>query len=670
MTEARGTVHTEVNRSRPADWLADGGLAAKLDHGIGAARDHLLSLQYPEGYWWGELEANCSIQAEYLLLTHFLDVPDPVRWRKIVAYLKHKQAKDGGWPIWHGGPSGLSFTVECYFAMKLAGVDPDDPAMAKAREFILSRGGVPATRVFTKMWLALFGQWDWGGTPMIPAEVMLLPNWFPINIYEFASWARGTIVACIVLLNVRPICPIPESARIDELYPEGRDSTKYSYGKDGPALSWNGFFKAVDQLLNVAERFPVKPLRNIALRKAEEWIVERQEADGSWAGIQPPWVYSLMALKALGYSSDHPVIKKGLEGFEGFARESDDMFRTDPCISPVWDTCLAMLALQDAGLPRDHPALAGAAEWLLREQVLDHWGDWQVKRPGVEPGGWAFEFSNEIYPDVDDTAMVLIALHKMGWDDDPRMQRALSRGANWMEAMQSKNGGWGSFDADNTRRFVTQIPFCDFGEVLDSPTEDVSAHAVEAMGRMGNHRDRKSVRRGIEYLKQTQEPDGSWWGRWGVNYIYGLGCVLPALKWIGEDLSQPYVRKAVRWLEEHQQPDGGWGESVETYIDPSLRGAGPSTASQTGWALLALVAAGEAHGEAAYRGVAYLLQTQQKDGSWDEPYFTGTGFPGDFMINYHLYRDYWPLMALGQYRTAIRQASLASGGDDDQETPI
>ena len=634
--------------------------AQKLDSAIDRAVGRLFDLQYDDGYWWGELEANCAIHAEYLLLTHFMDVPDPERWRKVVNYLKSMQLDDGGWPIWYSGPSDLSIAVECYFAMKLAGEPPDDPAMTKAREFILAQGGVPNTRVFTKMWLALFGQWEWAATPVLPVEIMHLPSWFPLNIYEFASWARGTIVACTILLTEKPVCPVPESARIDELYPNGRENTEYTFGKKGKRLGLESFFRAVDHVLRLLDRRPFRkvrqPFRVSALKKAEEWIIDRQEADGSWGGIQPPWVYSLMALRTMGYSNDHPVIKKGLKGFDGFARETEDTFRTEPCISPVWDTCLAMIALQDAGVLPDDPRLTKAAEWLLDAQILEHAGDWRVKRPELKPGGWAFEFANDAYPDIDDTAMVMIALHKMRQQDDPRMNLSLERSREWLEGMQSKNGGWGAFDVDNFKRWVSTIPFCDFGEVVDPPSEDVTAHVLEILGRMGYNTSRTSVTKGLDYLKQTQENDGSWWGRWGVNYIYGLGAVLPALQHIGEDMGQPYIRRALDWIMEHQHEDGGWGEGVESYIDPSLRGKGPSTKSQTAWALLGLIAGGRAKTESAKRGVDYLLRNQQEDGSWDEPEFTGTGFPRDFMINYHLYRYYWPLMALGQYRQAVRAA--------------
>ena len=634
--------------------------AEKLDSAIDRAVGRLFDLQYDDGYWWGELEANCAIHAEYLLLTHFMDVPDPERWRKVVNYLKSMQLDDGGWPIWYGGPSDLSIAVECYFAMKLAGEPPDDLAMTKAREFILAQGGVPNTRVFTKMWLALFGQWEWAATPVLPVEIMHLPSWFPLNIYEFASWARGTIVACTILLTEKPVCSVPESARIDDLYPNGRENTEYTFGKNGKRLGLESFFRVVDHVLRLLDRRPFRkvrqPFRVSALKKAEEWIIDRQEADGSWGGIQPPWVYSLMALRTMGYSNDHPVIKKGLKGFDGFARETEDTFRTEPCISPVWDTCLAMIALQDADVLPGDPRLTKAAEWLLDAQILEHAGDWRVKRPELKPGGWAFEFANDAYPDIDDTAMVMIALHKMRQQDDPRMNLALERSREWLEGMQSKNGGWGAFDVDNFKRWVSTIPFCDFGEVVDPPSEDVTAHVLEILGRMGYNTSRTSVTKGLDYLKETQENDGSWWGRWGVNYIYGLGAVLPALQHIGEDMGQPYIRRALDWIMEHQHEDGGWGEGVESYIDPSLRGKGPSTKSQTAWALLGLIAGGRAETESTKRGVDYLLRNQQEDGSWDEPEFTGTGFPRDFMINYHLYRYYWPLMALGQYRQAVRAA--------------
>ena len=626
-----------------------------LERTIAKAQKWLLRAQYPEGFWWGELESNVTITAEYLLLGHFLGIKDEARWRKIANYLLDQQREDGTWAIWFGGPGDLSTTIEAYFALKLAGVDPDRPEMERAREFILSQGGVPNARIFTKIWLALFGQWRWEDLPVMPPELMLLPSWFPFNIYEFASWARGTIVPLLIVLALRPTVPIPESAKLDELYPEPRQA-RYPIRRK-PGL-WGWFFWWVDWALRLLERSPSawtwKPLRQRAIKAAERWILAHQEADGSWGGIQPPWVYSLIALKALGYGLDHPVMRKGLEGFERFAIEEGDTWRVQSCVSPVWDTALSMIALLDSGLPPDHPALIKAGRWLLGKQVLHSGGDWQIKMKGTKclPGGWPFEFENDLYPDTDDTAVVMLALLRTELPQAEK-QRALERGLQWLLAMQSRCGGWGAFDKDNTKRFITQIPFADFGAVIDPPSVDVTAHVLELLGELGYDSSSKAVRRALSYIKREQEPDGSWFGRWGVNYIYGTGAVLPALAALGEDMSQPYIRQAVEWLFTHQNEDGGWGETPASYKDPSLRGQGPSTASQTAWALLALLAADETENRAVERGIAYLIRTQREDGSWDEPHFTGTGFPGDFMINYHLYRHYFPLMALGRYRRAL-----------------
>jgi len=630
--------------------------AERLDGAVGEAirrsQEYFLRTQHSDGYWWGELESNVCMAAEYLLLTHFMGTADDQRWRKIVSYLRSQQRLDGTWAIFYEGPPDINATVESYFALKLAGVSPDEPSMRKAREFVLSVGGVPRVRVFTKIWLALFGQWDWRGVPVLPPEMIFLPPWFPLNIYDFASWARATIVPMLIILNERTVCPVPDSARVDELYPAPRERTDYSLPKPA-GLNWKRFFHLLDGLLRRYERVAFKPLRRAAYRAAERWIVSHQEADGSWGGIQPPWVYSLMALKLRGYPLDHPVIQKGLAGFEGaFAVEDERIFNPQACLSPVWDTALAMIGLLDSGLPPDHPALVRAGRWLLREQILGG-GDWQVKAKGVEPGGWAFEFENDLYPDTDDAAEVLMALARTRLPDEKRQERALERGRRWLVAMQSKNGGWGSFDKDNTQQLANQIPFCDFGEVIDYPTEDVTAHIVEALSLQGEA-DSPAVRRAVDYLRAEQRGDGSWWGRWGVNHVYGTGAALPALKAAGEEMSAPYVRRAVRWLTKKQNEDGGWGESCESYSDPRLAGEGASTASQTAWALLALLAAGgggDAVAERAVeRGVSFLVERQEEDGQWEEPQFTGTGFPGDFYIKYHLYRNYWPLMALGRYR--------------------
>ena len=648
-----------------------------VDGAIGRAQEYLLSIQYPDGYWWGELESNPTMEAEYLLLTYFLEAVDQARWQKLTNYILSKQREDGSWGQYYGAPGDISTSVECYFALKLAGVQPGSPEMTRAREFILSKGGVPKVRTFTKIWLALFGQWDWKGTPAMPSELIFLPSWFPFNIYEFASWARATIVPMTIILTERPVRPVPEWARIDDLYPVPRERTDYSLPKAGRIWSWRRFFYSTDRLVRLYQKLPVKPGRQQAMRKAARWIVSHQEADGSWGGIQPPWVYSLIALKHLGYPLDHPVMKKGLEGFEGFAIEEGDTWRVQACLSPVWDTALVFIALRDSGVDPHHPAVQKSARWLLKEQILTG-GDWQVKNRKTPPGGWAFEFHNNLYPDVDDVTEVVMALNMAQLDpteDDARKQEAVDRGVRWLLSMQCRNGGWAAFDKDNDKTYIAKIPFADFGETLDPPSVDVTAHAVEMLGRLGYRKDFVPIKRAYRYMRDEQEPDGSWFGRWGVNYIYGTGAVLPALEAIGEDMGQPYIRKAVDWLVAHQNEDGGWGESCGSYVDPALRGRGASTASQTAWSILALLAASEVDSVTVSRGVRYLVETQRNDGSWDEPHFTGTGFPGygvgqrlqqlpqpgesgyqgrdmpaGFMINYHMYRNLWPTMALGRYR--------------------
>ena len=646
-----------------------------VEETIQRAQSYLLAQQYSEGYWWGELESNPTMEAEYILLTYFLDKVDRVRWGKLANFILSRQREDGSWGQYYQAPGDVSTSVECYFALKLAGVSVDREEMRKAREFILSCGGVAKVRVFTKIWLALFDQWDWKGTPAMPPELMLLPTWSPVNIYEFSSWARATIVPMLIILTHKPLKPVPDWAQIDELFPGGKEAADYSLPRPEGKLGWSQFFYRLDKLVRIYEAMPVKLMRGRATRKVARWIVSHQEADGSWAGIQPPWVYSLIALKHLGYPLDHPVMRKGLEGFEGFAIEEEDTCRVQACISPVWDTGLVVVALLDSGLAPDHPAVQQATRWLVSKQIHTG-GDWQVKNRGAAPSGWAFEFDNDTYPDLDDAAEVIIALSQASLPEGEEQSRrdAIDRGVRWLLSMQSKNGGWAAFDKDNTKSFLSKLPFTDFGETLDPPSADVTAHVIEMLGKLGYPRDVDSLRQAYKYLKDEQEPEGPWFGRWGVNYIYGTGAVLPALEVIGEDMGQPYIRRAVDWLLECQNPDGGWGEVCGSYVDSSLMGVGPSTASQTAWALMALISAGEWDHQATRAGVAYLARTQQEDGSWDEPHYTGTGFPGygvgrkpsqppqfneresrgvelpaGFMINYHMYRNCWPLMALGRY---------------------
>jgi squalene-hopene/tetraprenyl-beta-curcumene cyclase len=601
------------------------------------ARRHLRSLQHPDGWWKGELQTNVTMDAEDLLLREFLGIREREATTRSAVWIRSQQRPDGSWAIFDGGPGNLSATVEAYIALRLAGDRPEDEHMRAACAFVLDQGGIERVRVFTHIWLAMFGAWPWERVPSLPPEMMLLPRQVPLNVYDFACWARQTIVALSVVLAYRPQRPLPFS--IDELYGSDGWRPPTATNLSGKALL------ALDRVLAAYQRRPIPWLRRLALHRAEEWIIDRQEADGSWGGIQPPWVYSLIALHLRGYSFEHPIMRRGLAGLQTFTIDDDRGRRLEACQSPVWDTALAVLALRDAGEPPDDPALLRAADWLLGQQILAR-GDWALRRPGLRPGGWAFEFANVNYPDVDDTAEVALALASVAHPDPDRVQRALDRGITWLDGMQSSSGGWAAFDADNTRSLVRDLPFCDFGEVIDPPSADVTAHAVETLAMLGRGQD-EVTRRGVQWLLDNQDPDGSWFGRWGVNHIYGTGAAVPALRRAGLSADHDSIRRAVRWLEAHQNEDGGWGEDPRSYDDAAWVGRGPSTASQTAWALLALEAAGERFG-AVWRGVEWLVNTQQPDGSWDEPQFTGTGFPRDFYINYHLYRHVFPVMALGR----------------------
>ncbi|MGH3258569.1 MAG: squalene--hopene cyclase [Streptosporangiaceae bacterium] len=623
---------------------------------LARAREHALGLQHADGWWQGELETNVTMDAEDLLLRQFLGVSDAAATAAAARWIRSQQREDGTWANFYGGPADLSTTVEAYVALRLAGDEPTDPHLQRACVWILSQGGVEATRVFTRLWLALSGRWSWDDLPVIPPELIYLPAWFPLNIYDWGCWARQTIVALAVVQSFRPSRPLPFT--IDELKtggPHGRAprprrslDARPLPGPSSSADPWSYVFNALDQALHRYR--PVKSVRRAALRRCAEWIITRQERDGCWGGIQPPWVYSLMALSLLGYDLEHPLMARGLAGLDRFTITEDGpdgpIRRLEACQSPVWDTVLMMIGLADAGLPSDHPALVEAGEWVLSEEIRGP-ADWQVRRPALAPGGWAFEFDNDNYPDTDDAAEVVLALRRAALPP-AEAKPAIERGLRWLAGMQSKDGGWGAFDADNTRALVNKLPFCDFGAVIDPPSADVTAHIVEAFAAEGQA-DHPAVRRGVVWLLRAQEPDGSWFGRWGANYVYGTGAVVPALIAAGVRPSKPAIRRAVAWLEAHQNPDGGWGEDLRSYDDASQAGRGTSTASQTAWALLALLAAGEHDGAATEQGIRWLATTQRDDGTWDEPQYTGTGFPGDFYINYHLYRLAFPLSALGRY---------------------
>ncbi len=605
-----------------------------LDRAVG----RLLETQHDDGHWRSELETNVTMEAEDLLLRRFLDIEDDGATALTANWIRSKQGEDGGWAIFHGGPPELSATVEAYTALRLAGDPADAEHMLKAAALARDLGGIEASRVFTRIWLALFGEWSWDDLPALPPEVMLLPRWFPLNIYDFACWARQTIVPLTIVAAHRPQRAL--GFRVDELKTGRRVEEKLPLG------SWGGRLQRLDKALHLYERRPLRKLREHAMALGAEWILRRQEADGCWGGIQPPWVYSLMALHLLGYPMSHPVMQKGLAGLDGFTIVEGDFRRLEACQSPVWDSALALVALRDAGVPADHPAMVKAGAWLLDEEVRIR-GDWAVRRPDLEPGGWGFEYENDNYPDTDDTAEAVMALRAVKHPRPDAVEAALRRAVEWTFGMQCRDGGWGAFDVDNTRALCEELPFCDFGEVIDPPSADVTAHVVEALAEEGLAADPRT-RAGVDWLLREQEEDGSWFGRWGANHIYGTGAVVPALVRAGLDPSHPAIRRAVGWLEHCQNEDGGFGEDLRSYEDPAWRGVGVSTASQTAWALLALLD-GAGSPVVIEKAIGWLVRTQRADGDWDEPEFTGTGFPGDFYIRYHQYRLNFPVMALGRY---------------------
>ncbi len=593
------------------------------------ATEHLRRLQAPEGWWKGELETNVTMDAEDLLMREFLGIRTAAQTEGTARWIRSQQLPSGAWATFYGGPGDLSTTVEAWVALRLAGDAEDAPHLLAAAEFVRAAGGLANTRVFTRFWLSLFGLWSWGDVPVVPPEIVLLPGSVPLALEHWGCWARQTIVPLSIVSAYHPVHPL--TFGVEPLLSASRKRDR-------------GLFAALDRALHVAQRLPDTPLRTYALRAADRWVRDRQEADGSWGGIQPPWVYSILALHLNGAPLDDPAIATALVGLERFTIVDAEAGtrRIEACQSPVWDTGLALIALSDAGVKPDDPAMQAAADWLTAEEVTVA-GDWQVRRPGLPPGGWAFEFDNDLYPDVDDTAEVVLALRRSADPDEGMITRAV----DWTLGMQSADGGWGAFDADQSYGAPTRLPFCDFGEVVDPPSADVTAHVVEMLAHEGLS-ETAAVQRGVGWLLDHQEPGGSWFGRWGVNHLYGTGAVVPALVAAGVDPQSAPIRRAVAWLASVQAGDGSWGEDIRSYREPDYIGRGESTASQTAWALLALLAAGET-GDVVDRGIAWLAATQRADGTWDEPQFTGTGFPWDFSINYHLYRLVFPLTALGRY---------------------
>jgi squalene-hopene/tetraprenyl-beta-curcumene cyclase len=618
-------------------------------------------MQDPEGFWVAELETDSTLTSEYLMLRHLLGKVDETKQRKAVAYLRETQLPEGGWNIYHGGPNHLSTTVKAYFALKLSGHSRDEPFMRRAREVILDQGGLLKANVFTKFTLAIFGQIDWRGVPAMPIELFLLPRWSFFNMHEISYWSRTVLTPLMIIFAHKPVVPVPPGADLMELRGDLKAKHDYWFPRDPRLLSWRNLFLATDRLLHWYEWHPVPRFRRLAMERATSWMLARMQGEGGLGAIYPAMANSVIALRCLGYEVEHPIVAKAFKQIESLEVEDDRTLNIQPCLSPVWDTCLAVNALRASGLPADHPALVSACRWLLSKQTWKE-GDWKVKAPGAEPGGWYFQFENEFYPDIDDTGVVMTALSKTVLPDEPGKRAALTQALKWAMPMQSRDGGWASYDKDHNKLFLNEIPFADHKALLDPPTADLTGRMLEMLGHLGRTRSDPAMMRAIAFLRRQQEPEGCWYGRWGVNYIYGTWSVLAGLRAIGEPMEQSYVRRAIDWLVGRQNPDGGWGESCHSYDDPRTAGQGPSTASQTAWALLGLLYAGVVQHAAVHQGIDYLLRSHSAAGGWDERGFTGTGFPRVLYLRYHLYSLYFPLWALSLYRT-LRQTIIASDGE-------
>ncbi len=627
--------------------------AERLEKAIERGANHLLSLQADQGYWQGELEADSTLESDYIYYLHILGKADPERIAKLANYVRQRQLPDGGWSIYPGGPSELNATCKAYFALKLAGDSPYAPNLVRAREMVHRLGGLEHSNSYVRFYLALVGAVSWDLVPSIPPELMLIPHWFIFNIYEMSSWTRGIVIPMAILSSLRPNWRLPEHAHVDELFKDPERKTAALDWSD-QLLSWKNVFLAVDRGFKLYEKFPWKPFRQRAIREAKSWMLNHIERTEGLAAIYPSMMNSIFTLMAFGHGPDDPLTFREIKEFSRFEIEDEETIRMQPCVSPVWDTCIAMVALEEAGLPPDHPALVKAANWILSKQVLGP-GDWQVKNKDAEPGGWAFEFRNDFYPDVDDTAFVLMALQRVKYPEPARMEAAMRRGIQWLLSMQNRDGGWGAFDRDNNRKFLCNIPFADHNAMIDPSTADVTARVVECLGRYGWSAEHSVIQRAVKFLLQDQSKDGSWFGRWGVNYTYGTSGVLRALETVSL-ATREFCKRAVSWLRSVQKVDGSFGESLLSYDVPSTKGQGTSTASQTAWGLIGLLASAGTEDPAVAKAVAYLVHRQETDGSWSEPEFTGTGFPGVFYLKYHLYRNSFPVYALARYSNQSRKA--------------
>jgi squalene-hopene/tetraprenyl-beta-curcumene cyclase len=642
----------------------------------------LLRRQQDDGHWVGELQGDTILESEYILLLAFLGHERDERVIKAARYLLQQQQTDGGWNNYPGGPAELSVSVKAYFALKLAGHDPEASYMRRARDLIRSLGGAAGCNSFTKFYLALLGQFPYENCASVPPEMMLLPRWAYVNIYAMSSWTRTIVVPLAIFSAHRPVRHLPKELGIRELFLEDPQARRWPHPPTRRWLTWPNFFLAVDHVYKAIEGL-LGPIRQLAVRRAERWMLDHfKDSDGVGA-IFPPMIYTVISLRCLGYSDDSPEMRWALKQLDDLMIEENGALRLQPCFSPIWDTALTLIGLADAGLSERNSAVSRGVRWLLDREVRQP-GDWSLSNPKLEPGGWFFEYRNALYPDTDDTAMVLMALARTARTENREQRldspvpdhwpmfraRAAERGIHWLLGMQNSDGGWAAFDREINREILTRVPFADHNAMLDPSCPDITGRALEALGHFGYRVGTPAVDRGLEFLRRTQEPTGAWIGRWGVNYIYGTWQVLVGLRRIGFDMREPMVRHAVHWLKQVQQPCGGWGETCRSYDDPSLAGQGTPTASQTAWALLGLIAAGEAESDEVRAGVDYLIETQQVDGNWHEAPFTGTGFPKVFYLKYHMYSLYFPLMALARYAEATGQETSVIHAQRRLATPV
>ncbi len=620
-----------------------------LNEAIARAQENLLRQQKPDGHWCGELLVDSTLCSDYVLFMHWLGDVDEAIQKRCVRHILKRQLPDGGWNIYYGGPSEVNASVKAYFALKLAGHSADLPFMQEARADILRLGGIPRMNTFSKLYLALLGQFPWQYLPTIPVEMILLPKWSPFHIYKMSSWSRAMLIPLAIINHFKPTRELPGLKQLHELYPLGTEHKDFTLPRDARTLTWRNLFLRADHVIKIISKLGWRPMRHRALEEAERWMLERiGEGSDGLATVFPAMLNALIALRALGYETTHPIYRKAMSDFRGLFVEDLEDFRIQPCLSPVWDTAINIISLVESGLPADHPALRKAAAWLVDKEVRVR-GDWTENNLHPEASGWAFEYNNVYYPDTDDTAMVLMGLRLVRPNEQLKLEELFARAIDWQLSFQCKDGGWAAFDKEVTTHWLEDMPFADHNAILDPTCSDLTARTLELFGYIGFDPKRDCVRRAVKYLIDTQDDDGSWYGRWGVNYIYGTWQVLRGLRAIGENMTQDWILRGRDWLESCQNDDGGWGETCASYDEPTLKGRGVSTASQTAWALMGICACGDLDRPSVQRGLRFLLSKQNDDGSWTEPEITGTGFPGVFYLKYDFYRQNFPLMALATY---------------------